>query len=350
MPIVVNTVVFLWISAESATPQARAASGQPSREALSTLIDFGRARGLTFAPLAAQPLDRPLGSPADDPALVDAVEAELEQARTALSALEEAAASARLTRVERRLLAHPHLPQAAFLMGECLALQAQAAREHSPALALALEARRTALEGTRAPAFGAPLSRVPTPEPASVTLVGLGAEDELELDAAPLGAVRQVSLVPGLHHARVWRRGRLVFAAFLELAPQQTSLELSAPRLVACSSEDLADAAGDAPLGHVACERWARVRAEQPGIGVALCEHQHCRPFVHWQLSAASPFAPIPIDRAPALPAWATLTIAGAAALVTTGLVLWQAGAFEQGRPSAAHWEYDGLNPQALKF
>lgn len=358
----VNTVVFLWISAGAVAPS-------PDPEALSTLQDFGRARGLTFVTLAADATrpSRPLGlpnraggsaagapsisSPREDAALVDGIEAELEQARTALSTLEEASASARLIRVESQLLAHPHLPQAAFLMSECLALQAQAAREQSPARAIALEARRTALEGPRAPSFGAPILHVSLAEPRPLAVHGLGERDELELDAAAIGGTRQVLLVPGLHHARVWRRGKLVFATFFELAPEQAAVELAAPPLVACSPEDLAGAGVlHAVPEPIACSRWAKVRPEQSGIGVALCEHQRCSAFVHWERRAEPNFTAIGVENSRAIPAWATYTIAGTAALLATGLVLWQSGAFERGHPSAANWEYGGLNPQAIRF
>jgi hypothetical protein len=312
------------------------------------LSDFGAARGLSF--VAPANADRPLGLPANDAPIVDAIEAELEQARTALSALEEASAGARLGRVERQLLAHPHLPQAAFLMGECLALQAQAAREQAPALALALEARRKALEGPRAPEFGATL---PPLTPSGVTpldITGLNDDDELELDSASLGVTRKLMLAPGLHHARVWRRGHPIFAAFFEIAPDAHALHLPAPELAACSREDLAEATAAAPSDRIACEHWAKVRDEAPGIGVALCEHQHCGAFTHWQRRTSAAFTPIRVDRAHGLPSWAGFTIASTAALLVTGLVLWQAGALEHGRPSAATWEYGGLNPQTIRF
>jgi len=354
---VVNTVVFLWISAAPATTishvgDARADAGPPSREALSTLADFGRARGLTFVSAAPSDAraDRPLGSSADDALIVDAIESELEQARTALSALEEASASARLTRVESQLLSHPHLPQATFLMGECLALKSQAAREQSPALATALEARRAALEGPRALAFGAPSSPPAEPASSALDVSGLLPTDELELDGSALGVERRVSLPPGLHHARVWRRGRLAFASFVELAPDQSTLALDVPRLTPCSREDFADTSADVTPRGIACARWAKVREEPAGVGVALCEHERCSAFVHWQRRPAAPFAPIPVERERGLPTWATFTIAGTAALLATGLVLWQTGAFDHGRPNAASWEYGGLNPRGLRF
>ena len=322
------------------------------------MSDFGRARGLAFTELEQAPAhvgtSRPLGSSvsfANDVAAVDAIEAELEQARTALSALEEASAIARLTRVESQLLAHPHLPQAAFLMGECLALQAQAAQEQSPVRALALQARRSALEGPRAAAFGAAATVAVVPEAQPITIGGLDVEDELELDAVAVADRRQLRLAPGLHHARVWRHDRLVFATFFELAAAQTALELAVPSVVACGAEDLAHAATVAPpTESIACARWAKVRVEPRGIGVALCEHRRCSDFVHWERRAEPRFTPIRVERSAGLPTWAGVTIAGTAALLATGLVLWQSGAFSEGRPNAASWEYGGLNPQAIRF
>jgi hypothetical protein len=370
-----NTVVFLWISAVTlhaaslpgvAGPGPRSLRAEgvevvpatPSGEvipevALLDLRDFGAVRGLSFVAVSAA---RPLGLPANDAELVDALEGELEQARTALSALEEVNASLRLHKVETQLLAHPHLPQASFLMAECLALQAQAARAASPEHAAELEAGRQALEGPRAAAFGEP-SSVPTAASSiSLDVQGLGATDELELDGLRLSAkVTRIALTPGLHHARVWRAGRPIFAAFSQISREQTSLMLDVPALVPCGAADLeqvpralADVGAPLPKG-IACEHWARVREDGAGIAVALCEHSQCGPFRHWQRQKAAPFAPIAIERRH-FPAWAGFALAGGAALIASGVVLWQSGAFERGRPSATTWEYGGLNPQALRF
>jgi hypothetical protein len=283
-----------------------------------------------------------------DSALVLSLESELEQARTALSALEEARATERLARVEADLLAHPYLPQATFLMGECLALQAQAAREHSPALAASLEARRQALEGPRAQAFGEsalPSTGAPV-SPKPRIMKGLAAIDELEIDGNWVGRARQVELAAGLHQLRVHRRGRLIHATFAALAEEPSALELDAPPLVPCSTEDLEGIGANEPAHGVSCERWAMVRADAGGgIGVALCRRDECSPFTHWQRRAPAPFQPI-ADEHRQLPAWTGFAVAGAALLVTSGLVLWQAGAFERGHPTATSWEFGGLNPQ----
>jgi hypothetical protein len=338
-----NTVVFLWISAATAIPS----------HALSDLNDLGAARGVTFLQVSG---GRPLGLPANDPALVDQLEAELEQARTALSTLEEADGDARLHKVEADLIAHPHLPQASFLMAECLALRAQAARNANAVQAAVLDAGRLALEGPRAAAFGEAFATLPAPASITLDIKGLGALDELELDGTRLAAgVKRVTLVPGLHHARIWRADRLVFATFSQLSSEQTAYALDVPPVVPCSAEDLervprvSAGARDALPAGIACEHWARVRETGPGIAVSMCEHSRCGPFLEWQRRTTAPFTPIAVERR-RFPAWAGFAIAGASVLVASGVVLWQAGAFERGRPAAATWEFDGVNPQGLRF
>jgi hypothetical protein len=334
-----NTVVFLWISAGAlsvTTPPPRAAAD---------LRDYGAARGLSLTPAVTRAPAR--GLPADDARLGDALEADLEQARTALSALEEGAADARLKQVEGQLLAHPYLPQAAFLMGECLALQARAARDRSPAVARVLDARRVGLEGPRAVAFGESGEEDPIPAHRRLPVRGLEPRDDLEVDGVSRGRTRHVELTAGLHHLRVLRGGRVVFATFTEVVPEQAALSLAPPSIAPCSSEDLLAAPEDGE-SHVECPRWAKVRDEPPGIGVALCERERCGAFVHWQRRPPEPFTPLTPERR-GVPAWVGLAVAGAS-IAAGALVLWQSGAFDRSRPSAATWEYGGLNPQGVRF
>ena len=368
-----NTVAFLWISAAVASlpsvagpapgsvrvagrspgsVQFEGSGPKPSARALADLSDFGAARGLSLVPV---PETRPSGLQANDAAMVDALEGELEQARTALSALEEASAGARLKKVHGLLLAHPHLPQAAFLMGECLALEAQAARELDPSRAAALDARRIALEGPRALAFGEAASAARTTPALALPVAGLAATDQLELDGVALADALQVSVAPGLHHARVWRDGRPIFAVFSEVTPDQQTLSLGVPPRVPCSAEDLEfvprwpSAERAALPAGITCARWAQVRDDQGSVAIALCERNHCGAFVHWQRRTAAPFAPISADRA-GFPSWAGFAIAGASAVVASGLLIWQSGALTRGHPNAATWQYVGVNPQGLRF
>jgi hypothetical protein len=292
--------------------------------------------------------------PANDAQLVDTLEGELEQARTALSALEESSASVRLHQVEAELLAHPHLPQASFLMAECLALQARAARAGSPARADELERQRAALEGRRAPAFGETFASPAAPARVTIELHGLDPGDELELDGdQQTTPVTRITLSPGLHHLRVWRAGRPIFAKFTPVTAGQTALALDVPALSPCSIEDLerasAISSGVAAPPTVACAQWARVRQDGTGIAVSLCQRDRCGAFQHWQHREPAPFAPIAVE-GHRFPAWAGFALAGGAALLASGLVLWQSGAFERGHPAAASWEYGGYNPQAIHF
>jgi len=248
------------------------------------------------------------------------------------------AASERLSRVAAQLLSHPHLPQAGFLLGECLALQAQAAREQDPARARELDTQRLALEGPRAVAFGDTAAPAAPSPNLPLDVQGLRETDELELDGQTLAMpVRRVSLAPGLHHARVWRGGRPIFATFVEASSGQTRLALNVPALVPCGPEDLEAVprvAGAAKLSDgIACRHWAKVREESGGIGVALCEQSRCGDFVHWQRSVVAPFAPIAVERRH-WPAWAGFAIAGATVALASGLVLWQSGAFDRGQPT----------------
>jgi hypothetical protein len=232
-------------------------------------------------------------------------------------------------------------------------------RATSPVNADELDARRVALEGPRAAAFGQGYVAPAAAAAVRLDLQGLAASDELELDGErrPINA-RQVTLTPGLHHARVWRGGRPIFATFAPVVAAQTVLTLDVPALVPCSAEDLervprfsptrADEPAAAPPG-IACSAWARVREDRAGIAISLCQRSHCGAFQHWQRREPLAFAPIAVERR-AFPAWAGFALAGGAAVIASSIVLWQSGAFERGRASTATWEYGGLNPQGIRF
>ena len=358
-PSVAYTVVFLVISgaasgasvSESRGPSPAHAPAILEPAALGTLHDYGAARGLSFVGLGLGPgAARPAGLPTYDAALVDRLENELEQARTSLAALEEEAAKQRLGRIEAELLAHPHLPQAAFLLAECSALRAQAAG--GAPQATEWREQREALEGPRTLAFGETPAAATTGRSAlPLRLEGLATADQIEVDGQGRAAERSVSLLPGLHHFRVLRAGRPVFAAFRTVEAAQQLLTLEVPPLAPCSHDDLASvdarllAAGVPPPPGVACERFAIVRPESSGVSVALCGRKGCGSLVLWQRRAKpAPFTPIAIDRS-RLPSWAGFAIAGAGAALATSLVLWQSGALDRGQRAAGTLEYGGLNP-----
>jgi hypothetical protein len=180
----------------------------------------------------------------------------------------------------------------------------------------------------------------------------MNAIDELWLDGAALpSGERTPKTAPGLHHVQVFRHARPIFASFVEVREDQASLQLAVPPLVPCSVEDLENVVANQPVPRgVTCESWAQVRADsRGGIDVALCQHDHCGAFTHWRRREPPPFQPIAIERG-TLPSWAGFALVGASVLAASGLVLWQAGAFDRGHPTATTWEYGGLNPQAIRF
>jgi hypothetical protein len=324
------------------------AEATPIRARLDDLYDYGAARGIDFVPLGLASAAAGTGLPAYDAARADRLEAELEQARTALAALEEQAAAERLERIAAELLAHPHLPQAAFLMAECLALQAQAA----PGASVELRRRSTLLGGPRAPAFGEAVTAAVATAELEVAIVGPAAGDELELDGQQRGALRSLRLAPGLHHVRVLRAGRPVYAAFEQLVTDQHELTLPVPQVRPCSYDDLggvdrARAAQGARLEPpVQCGRWALVRPEPGGVGIASCGPDSCAPFVHWQRRRApAPFTPLTVDRE-RLPSWAGFALAGAGAALATGLLLWQSGALDRGPGATSSIVFGEFNPK----
>ena len=164
-------------------------------------------------------------------------------------------------------------------------------------------------------------------------------------------AVQRVELATGLHHVRVLRAGRTVYARFQDVRAEQRVLELAVPKVQPCGPDDLGVvnpdlvARGAAPPPGVQCQRWALVRPEPSGVGVALCSPDACGPFVHWQRRPTpAPFLPLAVDRS-RLPGWASFAIAGAGAALGTSLVLWQSGAFDRGQRSATTLRYDGFKP-----
>jgi hypothetical protein len=236
-------------------------------------------------------------------------------------------------------------------MAECLSLRAQAAAPHDVSLAQTLRAQQAALEGPRAAAFGESLAVEAPSSPAVVQIRGVAMADELEVDGTLHSpAQRRYELAPGLHHFRVLRVGRPIFATFTQVKPDQTELLLAAPKLAPCSYEDLASVdlelilQGQPPPPGVACQRWAVVRVEKSGVSVSMCGREACGPLVHWQRRKPAPFMPLVVDRS-RLPGWAGFAIAGATAVAATSLVLWQSGALDRGQRAATTLEYGGLNP-----
>lgn len=330
-------LVVLWLGApaELATHHADIASWASARG------------GRAVAPLE-------VATPRYDPGLAAEVEALLEQART------DATGSAALERAEAIVDAHPELPQAAWLLAERLVLEAQAAGDDGERVN-ELSRRAAALEGERARAAGA-APAVPSgvagaaatslqTNAARLTLTGLR-----PLDRLYVGGVRvdpETPVPKGRQHVQIVRGAATVWSAWVDAGPEQSDRMDPA---VACSALDLAGVGGggaDAlqPPPGILCPRWAVARRGLAGnTELATCERSRCGPWERPPHVTTASGAPSNDRSAEGRwPAWATWSLLGVGAAAATGLVLWQAGAFEQPAPST-EFVFTGPNAAAYRF
>ena len=263
------------------------------------------------------------------------IESALEEAQTLAASLDEERALVVLAGVERDLLLHPSLPQAAWLMAERHQLAA-AIRRRQPngaAEAEALVASARALEGPRAALFGggepAPVEPATPAAPARLDVLDLDRSDRLVLDGRL--ATRSESVLPGRHHARVLRDSSVAWAGWFEVpAEVRYGKLLGVPPRVACSEDDLRDVGQGkrtpiVPAG-VRCGRWIGVRRGKNRLEVSWCEGARCTAYGPL---LEEPRAP---EQQSSLPPWAAATIVGAATL-GAGSILIFTGAFERERP-----------------
>jgi hypothetical protein len=311
-------------------------AGAPTSGERRLLADFARQNHVAFVAPAPTPASSLPGYRGE---LVLDLEGRLDEARTLASSLDEEHALALLDAVERELLKHPELPQAAWLLAEHHRVEAEVRREDPEARARVTELRHAAdaLEGPRALAFGATDDGTSAgAAPANVTVRDLTARDSLEVDGQHGGAARLVA--PGLHQVRVLRERELVFAAWQELG-SEPNVTLGVRPIAPCSDEDLGvDVSGTAPRAHapVACPDWFVARRAARGLELARCQASACGAFVPLVASApeARPF-----------PAWATATLVGAGAIAAGFLAVWAAGGFEHeaAAPPKTVFVYGGL-------
>lgn len=301
-----------------------------------------------------------------DPALVGRVEKLLDEARIAAGSLDEKAALARLTTVDRLLHAHPELPQAAWLMAERLSIEADVydRRANGNAHAERLRQRARALEGRRALSYttateaheaehpqGGATPKAPATPPATapalqrVTAEGLLPGDRLYLDARRVRG--PIQLASGEHHARVVRRGRAVWAGWVRVAEGHAALRLPVPAPAACSLDDLGatrvhEAHVEAP-SDVRCRHWAVAlpSAHGDGIRVAICDGSDCGPLLDWHKDFGHDFTgPAQPATHRGWPTWATYLLTGVGVAATAGIVMWQTGAFDQPGTPRTVWKY----------
>jgi hypothetical protein len=288
-------------------------------------------------------------SEAYDAELALRLEADLDAARTAAASLDERRALEILAGVEVELRAHPELPQSAWLMAERWRV-AERVGDLSESERTRLVARAEALEGRRAPEFGAPEATAAEYSSVRVAVEGLSTRDRLELDAVAVG--REVSALAGEHHVRVFRGERLLFASWITIGDGATALVLRLPAITACSDEDLegvrvlADKA--VPARGTSCARWGIAKRERGGLSIAECFADQCGPFSFYSGRASSATLALPPPQ-PAREESSDLllkvALGGAAVLATTFAILWQGGAFDPAPPPETRWIYGGARP-----
>jgi hypothetical protein len=342
-----GAVVVLWLGAAPELPQQRA-----------DIAAWLAARSL--APVAPEAAP----TPSYDAALVEQIETLLEEARaTPVWSASQPSSPSALERAEALLEVHPELPQAAWLLAERYALEAHALGRSEAALQRrrALLERSRALEGGRAPSAGqarvAPPSAAAGPRAAAPDAAALPAAGARPHDRLVVDGVSGAALTPGRHHVQLYRGSQRVWASWLD-AGDGVELTPTDPS-VACSTLDLADVSVGADAPHpapgVRCERWLAARpAALGGTELSECTASSCG---RWQGARDLGEGPGPrgtgrtraVDGAGAWPAWATWGLVGIGAGALTGVVLWQAGAFDRSRPDT-EFVFSGPSASAYRF
>jgi hypothetical protein len=327
-----QTAVLVWLSASSAFGAVGGGVGAlPTFRA--DLDAFARSRLLRFE--APRENAAAFRASAYAPDAVAEVESSLEEARNGTASLEQNRALSALERAAQLLHEHPELPQSAWLMAEVLELSAdvESTEAEGTEAGLALRKRAAALEGPRATPFSdrAPSAELAAPDTQSLTVAGVESSDTLEWD----GVQRQSPLITaaGEHHARVLRGGRLLWAGWAKVEPNEAQLRLPVPETVACSSDDLEgghfEGGRAVPATHARCDSYVLARPRLGGgIEAALCERTSCGNVLIWE-HAGTPAAHPETNKV----IWPYAIAIGAGALAVTGLVLWRTGAFD--RPEA---------------
>jgi hypothetical protein len=296
-------------------------AGEPTKAERALLDDFERQRRVTL--VAPAPTPRSPYQPYRTELVLD-IEGRLDEARSLASSLDEERALALLAAIERDLVEHPELPQAAWLLAEHHRIAADVKHGDgpiSPEAEALLESARV-LEGQRAPAFGAP-SEPPPPAASSVRLTvrDLDVRDTLELDGVSGGGERRIE--PGVHHVRVLRDGELTYAGWARLG-DSVEVVLGVRPIEPCSSEDLAGTrslSGTVAAPHpVKCQSWFAARRRAGTLELAACAHGACSSFT--TLVAHDRSAPSSV------PAWA-IAAAGLGTMAAGLITVWATGGFE---------------------
>ena len=338
-----HAVVIVWLG----TAAARA-SHEP------VVSSWAESRQVAVEEPAA---DAPLDDAHHDDAVAARIESLAAEAETALfTDADPDAARGALDNAEALVRSRPDLPEAAWLLAGVLRTRADLVGRTDPDARIALLRRADVLEGTRAAAFvatahavpptrhatrpSAPVDQAPTRAPAStpndestsLALLGPLAADNVYVDGALVNAAR--TILPGEHHVRVLRDGRLAFAGFVTATTG--AVHIAVPGVVPCSNAELASVTlrdGRLSTGTVTCPSWAVARpTTEDGIELATCHGSVCGTWLPWRRDWGAPFeGPVhpTWHRAPSH-AWILWTAAGALALVATSVALVASGVFER--------------------
>ncbi|MGE0323349.1 MAG: hypothetical protein AB7K71_04235 [Polyangiaceae bacterium] len=340
--------VLVWLGASAPTLDQRLA-----------LESYELAHGLaTRAPAAAPRTSVPYPE-----AVAKRVESGLETTRTLVGSLQDEEAKRSLLRTKSLLQKHPELPQAPWLMAECLRLEARLlSRTPDSAQAvwkLLLDANN--LGGGRASGIDeADIAEVRGELPDAVEVrVDVPRGTRLDIDGARIaGRAEARQLSSGAHHVRLTRDGRHLYAAWLEVDEKTKRILLPVPQSERCTQADFVSARNQPEADQfesVSCDRWLMARPA-PGpvrtghIQVRSCEGKTCGGWIVWKANLQPDFAgPAQVfDHGPDWPDWATYVIVGATAVAVTGVVLWQLGTFDSAEPGKQKWVYQ--SPAALTF
>jgi hypothetical protein len=341
-----TSLPVVWVDAVAG---ARPLDDAPTDEARRALDAWARARGITLS----SPGNGSLNGVAVDPAAADRVEQELEHAREATAGLDGDATDRALSRAAVEIVAHPELPQAAWLMAEVdRAWSVRYARIAPVDAARAERMWREAagLDGGRAAGIGEP--RVSAADSAvSFTIVApAGVTARVDGIVTPSGAVQKTA---SAHVIVAERDGVVLWASWVNVTAGMT---VPLPALSACTTDDLSAARidGDHVDGHGArCSAWiaASVADDDPtAVRIATCDASRCAPVVEWRTLRAPPFIPgteSPHDGSGHWPAWATWTIVGVGAAGAAVAVVLASGAL-QSRPTETQFVSGGIHTSTL--
>lgn len=192
--------------------------------------------------------------------------------------------------------------------------------------------RAAALDGGRAAGIG----EADQPKLADIS-VTFSADDDPELTVLLDGSEISLgtkSVPPGEHAVVTMRRRRVLWANWVSFADKEI-VRVPSFRPADCSSGDLDAARMENRFVHasgVACGGWIAATPWAAGsIRVALCEKNHCGPWVVWQTHATSltPILPPKKHHLHKASPWVAVAAVALAAVMITGITLVAAGVFD---------------------